>query len=272
MVYSREENGKKIPYMPTADYIIVDEIQDFTAEEIEEFVNATNKSFFFFGDTAQSLYDSLKGGTLPVEKIQFELPQTRDAKRFSLYNNYRLPIPIAKMAQKIGIDTSFVEGTYKSKENSIPRVIQYDNFSHQIEAIKRIIQAQNLTDVGILVPHNEDVKSTYDAIKTLGGNYELRYNDQEDWHNSKDTLNFGSSNPKIMTYHSAKGLQFETVFLPNLEDYDDFNDNRKALYVAMTRTYKNLYIMYSGKLPDVIGDNVDSSLYKTTETDTIKDF
>ena len=174
------------------------------------------------------------------------------------------------MAHEIGIDTSFVEGTYKSKENSIPRVIQYDNFSHQIEAIKRIIQAQNLTDVGILVPHNEDVKSTYDAIKTLGGNYELRYNDQEDWHNSKDTLNFGSSNPKIMTYHSAKGLQFETVFLPNLEDYDDFNDNRKALYVAMTRTYKNLYIMYSGKLPDVI-DNVDSSLYKTTETDTIND-
>ena len=64
MVYSRDENGKKIPYMPTADYIIVDEIQDFTAEEIEEFVNATNKSFFFFGDTAQSLYDSLKGGNI----------------------------------------------------------------------------------------------------------------------------------------------------------------------------------------------------------------
>ena len=143
----------------------------------------------------------------------------------------------------------------------------------QVEAIKRIIQAQNLTDVGILLPHNDKVKVVYEALNELGGNYEVRYNDKEDWHNSKDTLNFKSTNPKVMTYHSAKGLQFETVFLPNLEDYDEDHgeSDRKALYVAMTRTYRNLYVMYSGFLPDVISDNVDSSLYKETETDTIVD-
>lgn len=60
MVYELDENGNKIPYMPHADYTIVDEIQDFTLEEINEFINATNKNFFFFGDTAQSIYDGLK--------------------------------------------------------------------------------------------------------------------------------------------------------------------------------------------------------------------
>ena len=35
MVYSRDENGNMIPYMPSADYIIVDEIQDFSDEELE---------------------------------------------------------------------------------------------------------------------------------------------------------------------------------------------------------------------------------------------
>ncbi len=274
MVYSRDDNGEKIPYMPTADYIIVDEIQDFTKEEIEEFINATKKNFFFFGDTAQSIFDGLKeGGTLPVDQIKIKIPQALDAKSFPLYRNYRLPIPVAKVAQSIGIDTEYVEGTYKSNEQSVPRIIKYDNVQSQVVAIKRIIQTQNLTDVGILLPHNDDVKNIYDALNELGGNYEARYNDKEDWHNSKDTLNFRSANPKIMTYHSAKGLQFESIILPMLEDYDEEHgeSDRKALYVAMTRTYRNLYIMYSGSLPDVIRNNVDSSLYKTTETDTIED-
>lgn len=271
MVYSRDENGEKIPYMPSADYIIVDEIQDFTKEEIEEFVTAAKKNFFFFGDTAQSIFNNLKGGTLPVNLIRINIPQTHSASEFMLYRNYRLPIPVAKLATKIGTGVLFVEGTYKSTETSIPRIIPYDNFLSQMQAIHRIIHAQNLTDVAILVPHNDDVKTIYDALNKLGGNYEVRYNDNEDFRNSKDTLNFNSTNPKIMTYHSAKGLQFETVFLPKLEAYDDCNENRKALYVAMTRTYRNLYIMYSGVLPGVISTNVDPSLYKTTDTDVIKD-
>lgn len=51
MVYSRDENGSMIPYMPSADYIIVDEIQDFSDVEIKEFLNATHKNFFFFGES-----------------------------------------------------------------------------------------------------------------------------------------------------------------------------------------------------------------------------
>jgi len=38
------------------DYFIVDEIQDFSKEEVREFIDYTNKHFLFFGDTAQSLF------------------------------------------------------------------------------------------------------------------------------------------------------------------------------------------------------------------------
>ena len=37
--------------MPSADYIIVDEIQDFEREEIQEFIEAAGKHYFFFGMT-----------------------------------------------------------------------------------------------------------------------------------------------------------------------------------------------------------------------------
>lgn len=270
MVYSRDENGNMIPYMPSADYIIVDEIQDFSDEEIKEFLNATHKNFFFFGDTAQSIFEGLKK-TLPVERISSIVPFDMRVKNFELYRNYRLPLPVAKIVQPVGVDLPpFIESTYKSTETAIPRFLKYTDKEAQIKAIHSIIVKNNMTDVAILLPDNDYVKSVYDQLKALGGNYELRYNDRENFRNSQDSLNFGSTNPKVMTYHSAKGLQFETVFLPYIENFSGAESDRKALYVAMTRTYRNLYVMYSSILPSPL-NKIDSSLYKTTEIDEIED-
>ncbi len=47
-----------------------------------------------------------------------------------------------------------------------------------------------------------------------------------------------------MTYHSAKGLQFDIVILPMYNGASD-NESRKALYVAMTRTMHKLFVLYS---------------------------
>ena len=53
---------------PSADYIIVDEIQDFAKEEIDEFIKAARKCYFFFGDTAQSIYEGIKK-TLSLKEL-----------------------------------------------------------------------------------------------------------------------------------------------------------------------------------------------------------
>lgn len=206
---------------PSSDYVIVDEIQDFDEDEIKEFIAATNKHFFFFGDTAQSIYEGLKN-TIAVEDIGYLLPKGEKPKSFELYRNYRLPIPVAKFVQYIGIDLQpYEESTYKSPETVIPRILKYSNFREQFAAIKDIIRKRDLSDVAILLPHNDMVKTAGEIFNNLNLNVELRYNDKEDWQNSKDTLNFSTTNPKVMTYHSAKGLQFETIFLPRIEDFED---------------------------------------------------
>lgn len=256
-------------YCPESDYIIVDEIQDFTKEEIDEFKKATRKHFFFFGDTAQSIYDGLKD-TQDVRDIAYQA----GLSEFPLYFNYRLPKPIAKVTESyIGVRTRYNEGTYKSNESSIPRILSYPNYDKQIEAIARIIKNNNLTDVGILFPHNEQVKSASEVLTQKGINNEVKFEDRANWRNSRNTLNFETSNPKLMTYHSAKGLQFETVFLPDctIENDDDGYSKQKSLYVAMTRTYKNLYVLHSNDLTSFIDGNVPGSLYKTTEFDEIDD-
>ena len=255
---------------PMADYIIVDEIQDFTSEEIQEFINAARKNFFFFGDTAQSIYDGLKV-TVALEDIGYLLPQGNKPKMSELYRNYRLPIQVAKFVQYVGVGLNpFEESTYKNAggDDSIPHVLQYESPIEQIKAIKRII-GDRLTDAAILLPHNEHVKEVGKILTSLEVNYEQQYRDREDYRNSKDNLDFNTSNLKLLTYHSAKGLQFETVFLPLLETFD-VEAKRKALYVAMTRTYKQLYIMYSGNLPNVLAD-IPAELYTKKEVEEIED-
>ena len=255
----------------SADYVIVDEIQDFTTEEIQEFISATNKHFFFFGDTAQSIYDGLKN-TMPVNAIGYLLPLDKKPKEYDLYYNYRLPISVAKIVQYVGINLPpFDESIYKSQEKSVPYILKYKCVDEQMKTIAEIIKKQDLSDVAILVPKNDMVKNVGNALLKLGLNVELRYNDEQDFRNSKDSLNFSSSIPKVMTYHSAKGLQFETIFLPEIECFsDDGSSHRKALYVAMTRTYKDLYLMYSGILPSPLS-NIPQDLYKISETEEIED-
>lgn len=256
---------------PSADYVIVDEIQDFSKEEIEEFIHAAKKKFFFFGDTAQSIYDGINNKvTMPVENIRDLLQDPRKQKTFELYFNYRLPEPVAHFAHYVGVNLDeYNEGTYKSAENALPFVLQYPNKQKQMEDIKRIIDSRNMTDVAVLLPDNDNVRNIANELGKLGLNCEVKYNiGKEDW---KNDLNFSSTNVKIMTYHSAKGLQFETIFLPCLEDFKIYGDNnRKALYVAMTRTYKYLYVMYSDEMPSVLS-KIPNDLYLTTTEEEIDD-
>ncbi len=257
---------KKKKKCPSFDYTIVDEIQDFSKEEIQDFINATNKHFFFFGDTAQSIYEGLKE-TMPVEDINYTF--NTKAKTFELYRNYRLPRPVAEVVQYVGVGLEgFDIDTYKSKEIAVPRFIRYDSFDKQIEAIAEIIKNGNVSDVGILVPLNDDVKRVSELLVSKDINHELKYEDKKDFRCSINNLNFTTENPKVMTYHSAKGLQFETVFLPGISSLNPLH--RKALYVAMTRTYRNLYVMYSGSLPFPLSE-VPKELYKTTEKDAVED-
>ncbi len=61
-----------------------------------------------------------------------------------------------------------------------------------------------------------------------------------------------SPNICILTYHASKGLEFDNVILPdvnegkvpqiNIDNDKNFEEERRLFYVAMTRTVKNLYI------------------------------
>ena len=53
-----------------------------------------------------------------------------------------------------------------------------------------------------------------------------------------------------------------------LESFSD--KDKSSLYVAMTRTYKDLFLMYSGNMPAILSA-IPKDLYKVSETDIIED-
>ena len=252
--WGRDENGmfsrlgwKKGKY----DYIILDEAQDFSEDDIMTLKSKASKAFLVYGDTAQQLYKFLKNKqTVSMEDIQYFTKYPVEQLVF----NHRLPKKIARLAQYLNSENDELEERCTEEGTEKPKILKYPSLEAQYDAIISLIRNKNMEDVGILFRHNTDVQSAYNYFKGKGLNVEAKFGSQMD-------LDFTSDNPKLMTYHSSKGLQFEHVFLPecNVEG----NDERNPLYVAVTRSYRGLYIMHSGDLSSLF-DEVPQALYETS--------
>ncbi|MFQ6539732.1 MULTISPECIES: ATP-binding domain-containing protein [Aphanothece] len=234
---------------PSADYIIIDEVQDFSREELQQLRDSARKHLILFGDSAQQVYAEMKDDLMTMEEIQVMTGIPME----NLVKNHRLPKKIAKFAEELssGVDP-LAQRCYKEGPSK-PIIMKCGSLLEQIEAIRQIVQSQRYTDVGILFASNIDVQFAKDACTKMGWKVEAKIGYGRD----SMELNFTTTNPKLMTYHSSKGLQFEAVFIPNCHNYEDYL--RNPLYVAATRTYRYLYLMYTGEMASVFR-NIPPSL------------
>jgi DNA helicase-2/ATP-dependent DNA helicase PcrA len=74
----------------------------------------------------------------------------------------------------------------------------------------------------------------------------------------------GAQGIQLLTYHRAKGLEFEAVFLPRLNDKelpsklartpDEQAEERRLLYVGLTRAKRHLVLSWSGKASPFVAE------------------
>ena len=245
--------------MPSADYIIVDEIQDFEREEIQEFIEAAGKHYFFFGDSAQSIYNHFGKKTLSIE----EIADMTGLVPLKLYNNYRLPRNVAKITQDyVGVNVMrYEEKVYQNKEKEFPHFIHFETVDEQINKIIEISSSNPEMSIGVLLPSNQQVIEVCEKLKSKDFDYEFKFKTEAQDKRAQGELHFTNNLPKVMTYHSAKGLQFDIVIIPMFEGANT-EEARKALYVAMTRTMHQLYLMYNTLNLASPLDKVPPRLYK----------
>ena len=135
-----------------------------------------------------------------------------------------------------------------------------------------------MTNVGILLrfntkqtafSHSGDAKRSVQYVKEYferkGITVEYKYNINKD---TDMDLDFESSNPKILTWWCAKGLQFKDVFVIDCNyDYIEQGETTKekrtlasAWYVALSRPSERLFISYIDRLANRFPDEF-SELY-----------
>ena len=192
-------------------------------------------SISYGADTAQML---LNGSTEDELKNIFT-----DNQVFRLSKNFRNTKKILKLAKALFPSSAVSENDIENctREGELP-IFHIANFEKQDKLVLDIIAAlpTEAHNIDILCPWQSNVKHFYDLIRIKYPNCSYYISDRQ----GIDRI----SNIHITTFKSAKGLEFDTVIIPDFHKSvesipERFNITWKDYYVAITRTKSNLYLI-----------------------------
>jgi superfamily I DNA/RNA helicase len=255
------------------DYILCDEVQDLPAKVLFAMQNRAKK-ILVAGDSNQSIYQTDPKWKEPIVNPT-QIGDIIKARAFSLNMIHRLTRSIITAVQKLLPDINiFGAARDTSKVDVNIRLCEANSEFEEIEYVFK--ESQKGTAVGessvILLPTNNAIKKFVELLfkvnnKTFFSIPLNRYGDRPDYEKLNVNLKnegikaqfigsgYGSlkdaeinKHTIIMTYHSAKGLDFDNVFLPFLNNslYITPNNEETLFMVAITRSRKNLYLSYFG--------------------------
>ncbi|WP_426763067.1 3'-5' exonuclease [Pseudarthrobacter sp. 1G09] len=240
-------------------HIIIDEGQDLSPEAIRSLTAAIQPggSLTFFGDYHQAIYG--QGLSWRSSGIRLD---GRPVERF--VDNYRNTAEVARvaiaMAQSSYMrsgDLDLVEPVQPTAAGPKPALSRYPDPRAEAAAIRDLAAELGKDQtVGILVRTRADVT-------TVGRNlpHRLLHARMQRWDEAPGVY--------LGTYHSAKGLEFDTVIMPFLNDdsvpYPDVlrafaedeacSREAKLLYVSITRARAGLILTHSGRLSRLLPEN-----------------
>lgn len=254
----------------TWDLILVDEVQDLP-EYIVRDIYSKGKRVIVAGDTNQSIYDDV----CETDQINAIL----NGKSYTLGIIHRISRSIRKIAQFFCYDKSgFNDMSMGKIVNLPPRLVKAKNKEEELNWLILSVKeyAQNRYAPAILIPqhfqifdffqqllkfenkpllpidldtsNNEDRRSKYRRI-----NAHLRENGLKFQYLGNGAGSFEKAGKEglatVMTYHSAKGLDFKAVFIPflsaGLEIWLDRERAKTLFFVAVTRSREQLFLSYS---------------------------
>ncbi len=249
------------------DLIVVDEVQDLPADVVMLLRTYSNR-LILAGDEAQSIYE----GRVASD----EIPALADARPYSLTVLHRLTARLIEIANSIFPDKRLHEAKHSRLKNVEVMLAVAEDAMEEVKYVwhKAVASAVPGVPAAVLLPNRGEVLSFVNRVLITEGH--------SPWQVTNDQYgkpDFGAMNKYLLsqglklqyvgskygslreaetsgmvvltTYHSSKGLDFETVFLPFLSSgcsiwRDDPDREKTLLFVALTRSRLNLFISYTG--------------------------
>lgn len=222
---------------PAIDHLFLDETQDLPKPLLEVLRKAA-RVISTFSDPNQRIYEasadpSAIGTTLRVA-----------TNRYRLTRNYRNTRQIAEVAGLYRDQSLGEPPSAPTRQGNKPEAIEAEDLAQALGFVANYSDNQPELHIGLLVPDYESRNAIAGTMEPL-----LRKAEMQVYANKNEAFTFERAGIKLMTYDTAKGLEFDTVFLPlvgaehGLAAPTDIERNR--LYVACTRARNELYFLHT---------------------------
>ncbi len=253
-----------LKHYPT-DYVLIDEMQDFSTLELEILLKMFNKpleqknALFMAGDLNQKIY--IKEHRSNLAGYNFT------GRSNNLKKNYRNSHSILKAA--LSIVNKYPSISQEVEKTEILNLTEYEFSKYpgqkpyvfsfkqntELSKISQFISDhyQKLGSIAVLVPDYDSLIFLEQIISELDVQFRrLLGNEQFDsWQSSQKT---NQTKYVIGVYEDAKGFEFDTVFLlklskdnfprPHIPEEEIYRE-AAILYSAMTRARSNLFMTYT---------------------------
>jgi len=241
---------KEKPYNPYEHFISRDFLHYLHLKEgdmrIEEFVPIMNRPVRYISRDAidtfgiQNDFMDSYGGAYKKNNfdshISFEqLKRFYQGKDYMLHNISKLEYDLKRM-KSMDVFASI---------NYVRKGIGYDDFLRK-HAVSQNVSVEEYLKMADEIQERFGMFSTLEQLE----NHIDSYREISNISNSSDN----KEGVHIMTYHASKGLEFDTVFLPDCNEGiipyrksvtpEQIEEERRLYYVAMTRAKERLYVLY----------------------------
>ncbi len=261
-------------FAPPYTHIIIDEAQDLNKAQIlviSKLVDNETNSLSIIADAAQRIFKS--GFVWSEVGINVRGGRTIEFKK-----NYRNSVHIARAALSL-LDKETDKSEFTNVETALkggekPKVAYFSDFEKQLHHLDC-----QLT----VLRNNNNIQSTVVLHRLRNGVSQIKnFLDNNGFLTelvkSSQPVNYGSDSVKICTMSSIKGLEFNNVFILDLnddiipyppgfiEENDEFHisTERRLLYTCMTRARNKLFLFSSDK-------NNPSRYLKEIDSDLLDD-
>ncbi len=233
--------------------VLIDEGQDFD-EKIYKALETKCKRLCVGADTIQKVYPQ----GITSDNIESLLEETNNVRRFRLEHNYRNTFETYNFARNFVPDSERASNpivlSLMPKGNG-PKPVVYQVVSEQEKwsIIQRELSEASTKNVALIVYKQKDVDDYCEKIKALGFTCSKYHNNYQQINDIENIL--------ITTYKSAKGLEFQTVIMPDMETaMQSSQQTQEHYYIGCTRAKENLVLLFNGSgLPTYMEDFDENS-------------
>lgn len=244
-LYFELEDNQEIDW----GHLIIDEGQDFEPE-FYKFIHSCGRQLnhgavTVLADENQRLEEE-RHSSLDEIKTALRIAK-KPERQFVLTKNFRNTTPIAKLAGHFyaGLPTGIPE--YPEKLGMQPILIKNINVEKQIEHISNILKLRGSLEVGVIVDDERDRKYFYEQLTENLKNYQVQTYTSNEFKLSESLVFDRQGVVSVLNRKSCKGLEFDIVFVPQLQKMKVEDSNltnfKMNMYVICSRARTELVFM-----------------------------